>query len=110
MVRVLIVSAHPVLAEGLGCLLAGNPEVQVVGQGADLNAALAALEGQRPDVVVVEAGRWPGGEMEAVKRISEVWPGVRIVCADLADNKVCTYRGEQHTVQDLADFLRALGV
>lgn len=110
MVRVLIISAYPVLAEGLSRLLRGNPQVEVLGQEADLEAALVRLWEQPPDVVVVEASRRPGGEMEAVKRISGVWPGVRIVCIDLADNTVCTYRGEHQVVQGLGDFLQALGL
>lgn len=110
MVRVLIVSAHPVLAEGLSRLLTGNPEVEVVEQEADLDAAMASLERPRPDVVVVESSRHPGAEMEAVQRICRRWPGVRVLCVDLADNTVCTYRGEHRTVQSLTDFLQALGL
>ncbi len=110
MVRVLIVSAHPVLAEGLGRLLTANPEVEIVGQEAHLDAALARPEDPRPDVVVVEASRPPGAEMEAVKRICQKWPGIRVVCVDLVDNAVHTYRGEHRIVQCLTDFLQVLGL
>lgn len=110
MIRVLIVSAYPVLTEGLGHLLRANPQVEVLGQEADLDVALARIQEQQPDVVILEGRRYPGSEMEAVGRILKACPGLRIVHVDLADNTVCIYRGEHRIVQCFGDFLQALGL
>lgn len=54
--RVLIVSRHPVFFEGLGRLLArvSSVPVDLLGRVDSVEAALAALEAERPDLVIVD--------------------------------------------------------
>ncbi|MEU7380191.1 MULTISPECIES: response regulator transcription factor [unclassified Streptomyces] len=54
MIRVLVVEDHAVVRSGLVALLSGELGIQVVGQAADGEAALAEAERLRPDVALVD--------------------------------------------------------
>lgn len=53
-VRVIIVDDHPVVREGLAMLLAEEPDIEVVGQAADGDEAIALATRVQPDVVVMD--------------------------------------------------------
>ena len=52
--RVLLVEDHPLLAEALGLLLAREKDLAVIGAESTSAGALAAVERERPDVVVMD--------------------------------------------------------
>ena len=65
--------------DGLVALLSVTPGVEVVGEAADGEAAVAAAETLRPDVVLMDL-RMPGVDgVEATRRIGESAPDVRVV-------------------------------
>jgi DNA-binding NarL/FixJ family response regulator len=53
-IRVLIVDDDPLVRVGLALILGGGTDVAVVGEEADGNAALAAVERLKPDVVLMD--------------------------------------------------------
>jgi DNA-binding NarL/FixJ family response regulator len=57
--RVLIVDDHPVVRDGLRGMLAGDPDLEVVGEASDGAEALAAAGTLRPDVILMDL-RMPG--------------------------------------------------
>ncbi|MFJ1553862.1 response regulator [Streptomyces mirabilis] len=57
--RVLVADDNPVVRAGLAALLDGHPELEVVAQAADGEAAIAAATRLRPDVVLLDV-RMPG--------------------------------------------------
>lgn len=61
MIRVVLVDDHPVVRDGLGALLATQPDLELAGEAANGRDALAVVAGSRPDVVVTDL-RMPGGE------------------------------------------------
>ncbi len=54
MIRVLIVDDHQVVRHGLRYALEEEPDIEVAGECADGESALAAIAGLRPDVVVLD--------------------------------------------------------
>ena len=54
MIRVVLVDDHPVLRDGLSQLVAGAPDLEVVGTAADGAEAVEVVGRVRPDVVVMD--------------------------------------------------------
>ncbi len=69
--RVLIVDDEPLARERLRMLLASEPEAEVVGEGADGEAAVAAIRSLHPDLVMLDI-QMPGldgfGVLRALER------------------------------------------
>ncbi|GAA0622723.1 response regulator transcription factor [Kribbella sandramycini] len=55
-VRLLLVDDDPLVRAGLASMLAGAPELQLVGQAADGRQAIDAVRELRPDVVLMDIG------------------------------------------------------
>ncbi len=77
--RVLIADDRAWSRAGLRALLATRREIQVVGEAADGREALALVEQQQPDVVLLD-GRMPVLDgIEATRLIKARWPAIRVV-------------------------------
>jgi DNA-binding NarL/FixJ family response regulator len=78
-VRVVIADDHPVFRAGMVTVLDDLPEVDVVGQAADGEEAIAQVAEHAPDVVLMDL-RMPGvGGLEATARIRVEHPDVAVV-------------------------------
>jgi len=78
-IRLLIVDDHPVVRGGLRGMLAGDPGFEVVGEagnGADAITRAAAL---RADVVLMDLRMPEMGGVEAIRRLRESAPTVRVL-------------------------------
>ncbi|NVI91331.1 response regulator transcription factor [Actinomadura sp. BRA 177] len=90
MLRVMIVDDHPIVREGLRGMLAAEPDIEVAGEAASGDEAVALVPRVAPDVVLMDL-RMPSGDgVSAIERL----PGHRIL--------VLT------TFQDDADIVRAI--
>lgn len=54
MTRVLLVDDHPVVREGIAAVLAADPDVEIVGFGADGREAIESARKLEPDVLVID--------------------------------------------------------
>lgn len=69
MIRVVVADDHPVVRLGIVGLLDAEPDIEVVGEAADGEAAVALAASLRPEVVLMDL-RMPGlGGVEATGRI-----------------------------------------
>lgn len=66
-IKVLVVDDHPVVRQGLRTFLDLQGDITVVGEAADGDAAVAAVERLRPDVVLLDL-RMPGADGVAALR------------------------------------------
>ncbi|MDN3351296.1 response regulator transcription factor [Actinomadura sp. DC4] len=77
MIRLLIVDDHPIVRDGLRGVFAAEPDLTVVGEAAD--GAEAVRRAASADVVLMDL-RMPGmGGVEAIKRLRETCPEVRVL-------------------------------
>ena len=53
-IRVVVVDDHAVMREGLRMLLESDPDIKVVGEGANRAEALAAVASERPDLIILD--------------------------------------------------------
>jgi NarL family two-component system response regulator LiaR len=78
-IRVLIADDHAVVRQGLRTFLELQDEIEVVGEAADGEAAVAETERLKPDVALMDLVMPRLGGEEAIRRIAEVSPATRVV-------------------------------
>jgi len=91
-IRVLLVDDHALVRAGIRSLLGGMPNVQVVGEAASGDEALALSERERPDVVLMDIAMKGLSGLEAAARIRERQPQVRVVILSM-------HAGEEYVMQ-----------
>lgn len=60
LIRIVVVDDHPVVRDGIEGMLAGEPDMVVVGSASGGREAVAVADAQRPDVLLMDL-RMPGG-------------------------------------------------
>ena len=78
-VRVLVVDDHPVVRAGIVGLLAGEADLEVVGEAGDGEQACTMATDLRPDVVLMDLRMPVLDGAAATERILAVQPSVRVV-------------------------------
>ncbi|MEV6930214.1 response regulator transcription factor [Dactylosporangium sp. NPDC051485] len=85
-VRVLVVDDHEQFRAGLRALLATSAEVEVCGEAASAEEALAALPRLQPDVVLLDLVMPGMGGIAAAARMAADMPHVRVLVLSMADD------------------------
>ncbi len=89
-IRVLVADDRRWARAGLRAILSTRPEIEVVGEAADGQEALALVERQRPDVVLLDARMPMLDGIEATRLVKTTRPEVRVVVMSMYS----TYRSE----------------
>jgi DNA-binding NarL/FixJ family response regulator len=114
-ITVAIVDDHPVVRDGLAFLLGEQPDLRVVGEGANAEDALRLVESQHPDVLVLDLNLEGTDAVPLVGVLRERWPALRILVLSMHEEELYAERllalGAQGYVmkqEEPAEFLRAL--
>jgi DNA-binding NarL/FixJ family response regulator len=86
MIRVLVVDDHPLFRDGLTGLLATLPEVEVTGTAGTAEEALAAIEADPPDVVLMDINLPGASGVEATRRTSQIAPATAVLVISMVDD------------------------
>ena len=78
-VRVLVVDDHPIVRQGLQSFLASRNGIEVVGEAATAEDAVAAAASLQPDVVLLDLVMPGGGSIEAIRRIRTLTGTPRVI-------------------------------
>ena len=78
-IRILLADDHAVLREGVAAILNQEEEFTVVGQASDGLEAVDMALSLRPDIVIIDLSMPRLNGLEAVRRIRQAEPGIRIL-------------------------------
>lgn len=92
LIRVLIADDHPVVREGIAAMLRLGPEIRVIAEASTTEEAIASALLHRPDIVLMDLRMPEIGGVEAIKRLREAWPEVRVILLTTYDHDEDIYR------------------
>ena len=78
-IRVLIVDDHPVVRDGLRGVIDGQPDMHVVGEAGHGAEALARVDAEPVDVVLMDLRMPTMGGVEAIGKLRRTAPSVRVL-------------------------------
>jgi DNA-binding NarL/FixJ family response regulator len=78
-IRLLLVDDHPVVRDGLRGVFADDPDFEVVGEAGNGAEAVARVERVGADVVLMDLRMPEMGGVEAIRRLRERAPSVRVL-------------------------------
>lgn len=76
--RILIADDHPLFRRGLRALLAGQGDLEVVGEAATSVETVEQASALLPDVILMDLNM-PGGGIEATRSVTRAYPSVRVL-------------------------------
>jgi len=85
-IRVLLVDDHTILREGVRALLAGEPEIVVVGEAADGQEAVEKVDKLLPDIVLMDMVMPRMNGLEATSRIKQKHDDVKVLILSMYDD------------------------
>jgi DNA-binding NarL/FixJ family response regulator len=115
-IRVVLADSHALMRRSLRLLLDGEEGVEVVGEADDLASVARRVEGDRPDVLLLDLSMRGGSSVEAIGRLRERAPATQIVALTMEDDPVFAQRalaagavGFVVTERSDAELLQAIG-
>ncbi len=84
--RVLIADDHDLVREGLRAVLAGEEDLEVVGEATDGQEALKMCRTLKPDLVLMDVRMPKSDGLQATRSIKEEMPGVSVVMVTMHEN------------------------
>jgi DNA-binding NarL/FixJ family response regulator len=113
--RVVNADDHPTFRRGQAELLASVPDIEVVGEAADGESAVAQTRALSPDVVLMDLSMPGLGGVEATRRIVADAPATAVLVVTMLDDDEAVFaamragaRGYVVKGQDTDDVLRAI--
>jgi DNA-binding NarL/FixJ family response regulator len=92
-IRILLVDDQRLMREGLRILLELEPDLEIVGEAEDGEAALKLYADLQPGIVLMDV-RMPGMDgVEATWRLREHWPEARIIILTTFDDDEYVFEG-----------------
>ncbi len=105
--RIMIVDDHPALCEGLGHRIDAQPDLEVCGQAADVDEALAKIGDLHPEVIIVDIALKNSDGLELIKSVDKRYKHVRTLVHSMYEEAVyadrCLHAGAMGYLNKEAD-------
>jgi NarL family two-component system response regulator YdfI len=86
-IRVLIANDHPVICEGLRCMLSGTSEIELVGCATCMPETIRMVGDWQPGVLLVDPHMQGQDGFRAIEMIRGEWPHVAIIVLTIQRNE-----------------------
>lgn len=86
-IRILIVDDHPVVRQGLRSLLAGHPDLDIVGEADDGAEVLPFLSKNLVDVILLDIQMKKQSGIEVARRVRTAHPNIKIIVLTTYDDE-----------------------
>jgi two-component system, NarL family, response regulator NreC len=91
-IRVVLADSHALMRRSLHLLLDREQEVEVVGEAGDLASVVRHVEGDRPQVLLLDLSMPGGSSVETIGQLRERAPATQIVASTMEDDPVFAQR------------------
>ena len=86
-IRLLLADDHAILRSGLRVLLAAQSDMEVVGEASDGAEAVREALLKRPDVVLMDVAMGAESGLDAVQRIKQAAPDIKVLMLSMYDDE-----------------------
>lgn len=86
-IRIMIVDDHPVVRQGLRSLLAGHPDLEIIGEAEDGAEVLPFLSSHPVDVILLDIQMKGQGGIEVARRVRVAYPNVKVIILTTYDDE-----------------------
>src|SRR5262245_52206383 len=86
-IRVLLTDDHMLFRQGVGTLLAAEPDIEIAGEAANASDAVAFCAQLHPDVVLMDVGMPGMSSFEATRLIRKNRPETRVLFLSMYDDE-----------------------
>ncbi len=90
-IRVLIADDHALFREGVRALLNATPEIEVVGEASDGEAAITQVKSTQPDVILMDVNMPRLNGIEAVQLILQAHPNLGIIMVTMLEDDASVF-------------------
>jgi len=108
MKRVFICSGRSLFSSGIKTLLEAEPDLRVIGWESDVDAACQSIQALQPDVILIVAEDASSSPLSGRQCLLKAEGKTRIIELNVQDRRVYLYTGEQITIQEVEDLVRAI--
>ena len=78
-IKIILADSHEIVRRGLALLLAGESDMQVVGEAEDYHTTMKLSQELSPQVVIMDISMPDLNGVEATRRILSQYPGVKVL-------------------------------
>lgn len=78
-IKVLIVDDHTLMRTGLKLILSNRSDIEVIGEAGDGEEAIKFVEGNCPDVVLLDISMPVMGGLDCLKVLKKKWPQIKVI-------------------------------
>jgi DNA-binding NarL/FixJ family response regulator len=82
-IKIVLADCHQIVRQGLAQLLAGDPDMGVVGEAEDYRTAIKLIQEFSPQVVIMDISMPDLNGVEATRRILSKYPRIKVIALSM---------------------------